>query len=122
MTATTLSKKAQQQLDRDYAIEQLLTHYVNAGDKVYSILRKVSSSGMTRHYSLVVVDNNFQINDITYYAAHALGWSLIESNGHRAIKVQGCGMDMSFHLVSSLSAVLFHGQARGWDVLKEDKL
>jgi hypothetical protein len=118
----TISKKAQQQLDRDYAIEKLLTYYVNQGDKVYSILRKVSSSGMTRHYSLVVVDNNFQINDITYYAAHALGWPLIESNGHRAIKVQGCGMDMSFHLVSSLSAVLFHGQERADYILKEDKL
>jgi hypothetical protein len=118
----TLSKKAQQQLDRDYAKENLLTHYLKEGDKVYTILRKVSGSGMTRHYSLVVVDNNFQINDITYYAAHALGWPLIESNGHRAIKVQGCGMDMSFHLVSSLSAVLFHGQERADYILKEDKL
>jgi hypothetical protein len=121
MQATT-SKKEQQKLDRDYSKEQLLNHYVNQGDKVYSILRKVSGSGMTRHYSLVVVDNNFQINDITYYSAHALGWSLIESNGHRAIKVQGCGMDMSFHLVSSLSAVLFHGEERAEYILKEAKI
>jgi hypothetical protein len=117
----TLSKRAQEQLDRDYAIEQLLTHYVNAGDTVYTILRKVSSSGMTRHYSLVVARNG-KIDDITYYAAHAIGWTLSETTGHRAIKVNGCGMDMSFHLVSTLSAVLFHGQERADYVLSEDKL
>lgn len=118
---TTLSKAAAKQLDRDYAIEQLLTHYVSAGDTVYSILRKVSSSGMTRHYSLVVARNG-KIDDITYYAAKAIGWTLVESTGHRAIKVQGCGMDMSFHLVSTLSAVLFKGQDRADYILREDKL
>ena len=118
----TLSKRAQAQLDRDYAKEQLLTHYLNESSKVYTILRKVSSSGMTRHYSLVTVDNNFQISDVTYYAAKAIGWTLVESTGHRAIKVNGCGMDMSFHLVSTLSAVLFHGQERAEYILKEDKL
>ena len=116
-----LSKREQQLMDRNYAIEQLLTHYVNAGDTVYSILRKVSSSGMTRHYSLVVARNG-KIDDITYYAAKAIGWTLLESTGHRAIKVQGCGMDMSFHLISTLSAVLFKGQDRADDILKEDKL
>jgi len=117
----TLSKAAAKQLDRDYSIEQLLTHYITAGDTVYSILRKVSSSGMTRHYSLVVARNG-KIDDVTYYAAKAIGWTLIESNGHRAIKVNGCGMDMSFHLVSTLSAVLFHGQERADYVLNEAKL
>ena len=120
MQATT-SKKEQQKLDRDYSIEQLLTHYVNGGDTIYTILHKVSSSGMTRHYSLAVARNN-KIENITYYAAHALGWSLSESNGYRTIKVQGCGMDMSFHLVSSLSAVLFHGEERAEYILKEAKI
>jgi hypothetical protein len=119
--STILSKKAQQQLDRDYAIEQLLTHYVNAGDTVYTILHSVSTSGMTRHYSLAVARDN-KIENITYYAAHALGWSLSEKDGHRTIKVQGCGMDMSFHLVSTLSAVLFHGQERADYILKEAKI
>jgi hypothetical protein len=76
---------------------------------------------MTRHYSLVVARNG-KIDDITYYASKAIGWTLVESSGQRAIKVNGCGMDMSFHLVSTLSAVLFHGQERADYVLKEDKL
>lgn len=117
----TLSKRAQAQLDRDYAIEHLLTHYVREGATVYTILRKISSSGMTRHYSLLVARNG-KIDDITYYASKAIGWTLAESTGHRAIKVSGCGMDMSFHLVSTLSAVLFRGQERADYVLKEDKL
>ena len=46
-----------------------------------------------------------------------LGWRLVERNGQRAIRVQGGGMDMRFHLVSTLSAVLFHGQERAEYVL-----
>lgn len=113
--------KALKQLDREYAIENLLTHYVTEGTRVYTSLRKVSPSGMTRHYSLFIVQGQ-SIVDITYYAAHALGWTLSETTGRRTIKVQGCGMDMSFHLVSSLSAVLFHGQERADYILKEEKL
>jgi hypothetical protein len=118
---TTKTMKELKQLDRDFSIEQLITHYVNAGDTVYTILRGVSTSGMTRHYSLAVARDN-KIENITYYAAHALGWSLSEKDGHRTIKVQGCGMDMSFHLVSTLSAVLFHGQERAEYILKEAKI
>lgn len=114
----TLSKKAQAQLDRDYAIERLLTYYVKPGVKVYTILRHVSSSGMSRDISLVIGDGN-DIADITYYAAHALGDKLIESKGHRAIRQNGCGMDMGFNLVYNLSSVLFAGQEGAGYLLKQ---
>ena len=116
-----ITKAEQARLDREYAKERLLTHYLKPDTKVYTILRSVSSSGMTRHYSLVVASNG-KIDDITYYASKAIEWPLVESTGHRAIKVNGCGMDMSFHLVSTLSAVLFHGQERADYILREDKL
>jgi hypothetical protein len=116
-----ITKAEQARLDREYAKERLLTHYLKPGDTVYTVLRKVSSSGMTRHYSLVVASNG-KIDDITYYASKAIEWPLVESTGHRAIKVSGCGMDMSFHLVSTLSAVLFRGQERADYILREDKL
>ena len=118
MTTATTSKKAQKELDRAYAVEHLLTHYVTEGAKVYTILRHVSSSGMSRHISLVVAQGD-EIIDITYYAAQALGDNPIESKGHRAIRVNGCGMDMGFHLVYNLSSVLFHGQDRAGYVLKQ---
>jgi hypothetical protein len=113
-----ITKAEQARLDREYAKERLLTHYLKPGTKVYTILRHVSSSGMSRNISLVIA-NGDEVIDITYYAAHALEDKLIESKGHRAIRVNGCGMDMGFHLVYNLSSVLFAGQDRAGYVLKQ---
>lgn len=118
MTTATISKKEQAQLDRAYAVEHLLTHYVKEGSKVYTILRHKSDSGMSRDISLLIAQGD-EIIDITYYAAQALGDNPIESKGHRAIRVRGAGMDMGFHLVYNLSSVLFHGQDRAGYVLKQ---
>lgn len=102
--------------DQELASERLLKDYFNDTRTVYTILRSVSSSGMTRHISLVVAgldsEGNADLYDITYLAAQALGDKLQERNGHRTIKVNGCGMDMGFNLVYNLSSVLFHGQER----------
>jgi hypothetical protein len=114
----TMSKKEQQKLDRDYSIEHLLTHYLREGDKVYTILRHVSASGMSRDISLVIAQGD-EIIDVTYYVAHAMGEKVSESKGHRVIRVNGCGMDMGFHLVYNLSSVLFAGQERAGYVLKQ---
>lgn len=113
-----ISKREQDQLDREYAREHLLTHYVKEGSKVYTILRHVSASGMSRDISLVIAQGE-EIIDITYYAAHAMGDKVKESKGHRVIKVNGAGMDMGFHLVYNLSSVLFAGQERAGYVLKQ---
>ena len=118
--STTLSKAAQARADRDYAREQLLTHYVGEGTRVYTILRHRSSSGMSRDISLVVADKDGRISDITYYAAAAMEDRLIERNGHRAIRVNGAGMDMGFHLVYNLSSVLFHGADRAGYILRQE--
>ena len=93
--------------DQAYAIERLLSHYLSEGDRVYTILRHVSASGMSRDMSVLVAKGD-RIEDITYYTAHALGWRLVERGGHRTIRVQGAGMDMGFHLVYTLSRVLFN--------------
>lgn len=106
-----MSKRAFAELARNMAREKLLSTYINEESTVYTILRTRSSSGMSRTISLLVA-NGGDITDITYYAAQALGDKLIEANGHRAIRVQGGGMDMGFHLVYSLSSVLFAGEDR----------
>jgi len=111
-----LSKKALAALARSEAREKLLNNYLKETSTVYTILRTRSSSGMSRTISLLV-SNGDGISDITYYAAQALGDKLIEANGHRAIRVQGGGMDMGFHLVYSLSSVLFAGEDRAGYVL-----
>lgn len=85
---------------------------------VYTILRHVSASGMSRDISLKTMQDG-QLIDITFTAAEALGEKVKEKDGHRVIRVGGCGMDMGFHLVYNLSSVLFAGQERAGYVLKQ---
>lgn len=94
------------ELDKLYGREQLCEHYLTQGAKVYTILRKVSPNGMTRHISLVIALDG-ELYDITYYAAAALGESLHEINGQRTIRQNGWGMDMGFNLVYNLASVLY---------------
>ena len=112
MKTATLSKKEQKQADFDYAKKQLLEYYLEEGATVYTVLRSVSSSGMSRTISLKVV-KGLQILDITYYASVVLGWKLTEVNGSRALRVGGCGMDMGFHTVYTLARVLFRDKYEG---------
>jgi hypothetical protein len=109
-----ITKKEQKALDVAYAREQLLTHYVSEGDTIYTVLRSVSSSGMSRTISLKVAKDG-KILDLTYYASILLDWPLVEVNGSRALRVGGCGMDMGFHTVYSLSRVLFREEGNTKD-------
>jgi hypothetical protein len=114
MTYTSIKAQLKGVTDKELSKETLLKDYFNGQDRatVYTVLRSVSSSGMTRHISLKVVDSDGDILDITYLAAQALGDKLQERNGFNTIRVNGCGMDMGFHLVYSLSSVLYAGQDR----------
>ena len=108
--------------DSQLSKERLLEEYL-VGDNltVYTILRGSSSSGLTHYISLVCValDNTGKpaIYDITWHASKVLGDKYTDRDGHRSIKVQGGGMDMGFHLVYSLSSVLYAGQERAGYVL-----
>ncbi|MCA2990792.1 hypothetical protein [Gemmatimonas sp.] len=70
------------------------------GATVYTILRHVSSSGMTRHISLVTFSEGRPVN-LTVWAGAALGQKVLD-NGFLALRVGGCGMDMGFHIVESM--------------------
>ena len=105
--------------DKELAIQELFENYI--GDHnltVYTVLRSVSASGMTRHISFKVAENS-NIYDITYLVARVLGERLNDRNGYNTIKVNGCGMDMGFHMVYNLSSVLYHGQERAGYVLSQ---
>jgi hypothetical protein len=99
--------------DQAYAVERLLSHYISEGDTVYTLRRHTSTSGMSHDFSVLVASGD-EITDITYYVAHAIGWRLIDK-GHRAIRVQGGGMDMGFHLIYTLGRVLFNFPTRESD-------
>jgi hypothetical protein len=99
-----LNKTAQAAAEKAEMIERLQRE-IPAGSTVYTVLRHVSSTGMSRVIGLIVLQDN-EPRFYGYHAAKALGWSW---DGRRdGVKVGGCGMDMGFHLVYSLSRVL-HG-------------
>lgn len=99
---TAKARKAREQREAADKLRDML------GDtpRVYTVLRHVSASGMSRDISLFVADAD-GLHDITYTAAAVLGERVRDVNGHRAIRVGGCGMDMGFHLVYSLSWRLY---------------
>jgi predicted dehydrogenase len=98
--------------DQGYAVERLTDHYLKPSDTVYTLNRHTSASGMSRDISLFIAQGG-EIIDITFYAAHALGWRLVERNGRRAIRVSGAGMDMGFHTIYTLASVLYRGAVEG---------
>lgn len=98
-----LSKAEQKRRDQAQAVEYLKT-ILKPGDTVFTILRRRSSSGMTRHISLVVMESGKSV-DITWAAARAKGDKMDRDTG--GIVVGGCGMDMGFHLVYGLSHAIF---------------
>jgi len=113
----TMPTKAQLQ-ERDEARARL-RELVDKSEKrrdgkpvVYTFLRHVSKSGMSRDITLKIVDDEGTLRDITYTAAIALGEKPRDLHGWNVIRVGGCGMDMGFHLVYSLSSVLFADRNR----------
>jgi hypothetical protein len=115
-----ITKKAQAQADKELARMKLREMFAEQEKpKVYTVLRHVSSSGLSKDISLKTVQDG-QIIDITYYVAKAIGDTLKERNGQRAIRVTGGGMDLGYHLVHSLSTVLYFGQDRAGYALSHE--
>jgi len=85
------------------AIERL-REMIKPGDKVYTTVNHVSRSGMYRAISVHLIKDNEPIW-ISRLVAKAVGFGW--DDNHEAIKVNGCGMDMGFHVVYELSRVLF---------------
>jgi len=77
---------------------------LSPGDKVYTILRKCASSGMSRHISFFIINVENKPHDISWLMSRALDYRQGEKGG---LIISGCGMDMGFHLVYNLSRVLF---------------
>ncbi len=81
-----------------------LRELLKPGDTVYTKLNHVSRSGMTRSIEVMVFRDNAPVN-ITGTVAEVLDYKI--HNKHWGLKVGGCGMDMGFHVVYSLSRRLF---------------
>ena len=113
MSTATLSKKAQKEQERESARAYLLS-ILNKQNRptLYTNLKSVSSSGMSRDMKVLAVVEG-EIVDITYYVGKLDIGTIKERNGQRVIRVGGCGMDMGFHVVYTVSAILYGYEDRG---------
>lgn len=90
-------------MNREQAIEKL-REAIEPNDTLYTQLNHVSKSGMTRHIAVRHIKDDYPY-DYTYLIAKALGW--VYSDKNHGVKVGGCGMDMGFHLINTLSYTLY---------------
>lgn len=81
-----------------------LRETLKPGDTVYTVLRNVSRSGMTRSIDAYVMDDNTP-QWISRRVATAIDAPFDERR--EAIKMAGCGMDMGFETVYQLSYALY---------------
>ncbi len=112
-----------EQQEQTAEAKQTLMAMVKPGDTVYTILRQVSRSGMSRHISVQTIQDD-KPYDITYLVARVLNMRRNDHDG--GLIISGCGMDMGFEIVYLLSYALFpkgfkvegrgrNGDASGWD-------
>lgn len=95
--------------ERQEAVTEL-KQLLSKGDTVYTVLRHVSRSGMSRVMDLYIMRDN-QPRRITWSAAKALDWGYSTRPGNEGLKVGGCGMDMGFHAVYTLASVLWREES-----------
>lgn len=107
---TTLKEREKQQ-----AIEDL-RKILKPGMVVYTVLRKVSSSGMSRQIDVYVIEDN-RPRWLTGLVAKACEYRRADK-GHGPLQVGGCGMDMGFAVVYDLSRVVFRD---GWKCIGQKR-
>ena len=118
---TTQTKK--QQTEQQEALEKLRQMFKGRDRAtVYTILRHVSASGASRDMSLVTVDDDGTLRDITWLACHAMGDKPKDRHGRWVIRAVGGGMDMGMHVVWNLSYCLYRdeGMERAGYVLRHE--
>lgn len=98
-----MSKKSEREAERESALDHLRA-LCPPGTTVYCVLERVSRSGMQREIKLYTFDADGE-HYLSGYVSHALDYA--PRGKHDGNVVNGCGMDMGFHLVSNLSAALY---------------
>ena len=101
-----MNKKQREQSE---AVDTLKQWGLVDGSTVYAKVNRVSASGMSRNIALYIVDKKEgRPVDISYHASKALEWGYRDGYDG-GVKVSGCGMDMLFHTVYSLSYAMGYG-------------
>jgi hypothetical protein len=124
-----MSKKSYQEREQQEAAAEL-RKLIKPGSTVYTVLRNVSSSGMSRVIDLLIVIPDYRDiypegpdgrrdysakpkRKLVGHKIRSIGWTAAKAmddrwdNDRGGIKVGGCGMDMGFHLVYNLGRTLW---------------
>jgi len=115
----TLTKKQEREQEQQSAKDFLRKVFASQERATaWTILKSVSASGMSRDMK-VITQYEGRVIDITWYVSHASSvGQLKERNGQRVVRVGGCGMDIGFHLIYSLSIALY-GIENAYDIKQE---
>jgi hypothetical protein len=101
-----MTTKAEKQLQED--AKESLRGILQKGDTLYTIVRHVSQSGMSRRISVFRVNADKEIESIDWLIHRAGIFKRANANNGEGLKVTGCGMDMGFHVVYSVSSVVLN--------------
>lgn len=89
---------------KEEAIKRLKNYGIKKGSNIFSYVRSVSPSGMSRQIKFFIAKDS-EIYDITRDIA------LITSNLFKrdnwTLSISGCGMDMCFAVVYDLASIIF---------------
>jgi hypothetical protein len=102
MTTIKTTKKQAAINERNENIDRL-NKLLDGNKTIYTTVKQVSSSGMSRHICVYIAKDN-QIINITYYVAKILDYRINRNTG--GLVVGGCGMDMGFAVVYSLGRAM----------------
>ena len=97
----------QKEKEREEAREHL-RELLSPGDTLWTVLRHVSKSGMTRDIDVYLLTCDNGKADrlwLSSWVARALDYPF--NHKHEAVRVSGCGMDMGFSIVYQLGRRLF---------------
>lgn len=100
----TLTKKAQAEQEKQETIKTM-KKILKPGKVVYSILRHVSQSGMSRRISFFTIGTDKKPFDLDWYIEKLGDYK--RSQHHQGLVVGGCGMDMGFSVVYNVSSILY---------------
>ena len=85
-------------------LEELLKEWFPENSTAHTCVVHTAQSGMSRHIKVLAAPEQGQVRDISWYVAKYLGWRYTKKD---AVFVGGCGMDMGFHLIYTLSSKLY---------------
>lgn len=106
MNATERSSAKQDKADRRQRAEDMLRKFCPKGSTVYGVVRSVSRSGMSRRIDFYVIDKaDARPVFLTGYISTFLRMPWKDQRD--GLTVNGCGMDMIFHVVNNLSVALY---------------